>query len=81
VLERQPDIPLHAYVLSFSVLRNETLLCFGLSDGSAQFRVRESMELATPDGSEELKTLPQAGFSFPVDPPENAGKAVLVFAP
>lgn len=74
MLERQPDIPLHAYVLSFSVLRNESLLCFGLSDGSVQFRVRESMEIAAPNGDKELKSLPQVGFSFPVEPPETAGE-------
>jgi hypothetical protein len=57
------------------VLRNETLLCFGLSDGSIQFRVRDSMEVAAPGGNDkELRTLPQAGFSFPVDPPESAGE-------
>jgi hypothetical protein len=39
------------------------------------------MEIAAPDGSEELKTLSQAGFSFPVDAPENAGKTVLVLVP
>jgi hypothetical protein len=78
VLERQPDIALHAYVLSLAVLRNETLLCFGLSDGSVQFRLRGSMEIAAPDGSEELKTLPQVGFSFPVDASGIAGLHIVL---
>jgi hypothetical protein len=65
ILERQPDVSLHAYVLSLS--------SFGLSDGSVQFRVRETMEVSAPNGEEEFKTLPQVGFSFPVDAPESTG--------
>jgi hypothetical protein len=53
-----------------SLVRQYTMLAFGMSDGSIQFRFRESLDLASADGSyEEIQSLPQVGFSFPIDEP------------
>jgi mediator of RNA polymerase II transcription subunit 16 len=61
---------LPSIVLSVSIVRQYTMMAFAMSDGSVQFRFRESLDLASADGSyEEVQSLPQAGFSFPVDEP------------
>jgi mediator of RNA polymerase II transcription subunit 16 len=40
-------------------------MSFAMSDGSIEFRFRDSMELASADGNyEEVSTLPQFGFVF-----------------
>ena len=70
LLERQPDHYMQAIVLSVSVLRHDTMLAFSLSDGSIEFRFRDSLELASADGNnEEVHTLPQSGFAFPAQDP------------
>jgi Mediator complex subunit 16 len=57
-------------VLSQRVIRSNTLIVFSMSDGSIQFRWRESMELISPDENhDEVRTLSQAGFAFPADEP------------
>jgi Mediator complex subunit 16 len=67
---------LPSIVLSVSIVRQCTMLTFTMSDGSVQFRFRESLDLASADGSyEEVQSLPQAGFSFPMDEP---GKFILM---
>jgi Mediator complex subunit 16 len=76
-LERQTDLYMQAIVLSITVLRHDTLLSFSLSDGSIEFRFRDSLELASADGNnEEVHSLPQSGFAFPAQDP---GKAFFTF--
>ena len=69
---------LHATVLSQSILRHHTLLAFSFSDGTIQFRFRDSMELASADGNyEEVSTLPQAGFAFPQHEPSKLNDLLM----
>jgi mediator of RNA polymerase II transcription subunit 16 len=69
-LERQPDHYMQALVLSVDVLRRDTMFAFSLSDGSIEFRFRESLELASADGNnEEVHTFQQSGFAFPAHDP------------
>jgi Mediator complex subunit 16 len=70
-LERLIDVSLPSTVLAVSIVRQYTILAFTMSDGSVQFRFRESLDQASADGSyEEVQSLPQMGFSFPIaDPP------------
>jgi mediator of RNA polymerase II transcription subunit 16 len=57
-------------VLYSRATRHHTLLAFAMSDGSIQFRHRDSMELVSADdNNDEVHTMPQAGFAFPVQDP------------
>lgn len=61
---------MQALVLSVNVVRNETMFAFTLSDGSIEFRFRDSLELASADGNhEEVHFLSQSGFAFPAQDP------------
>jgi mediator of RNA polymerase II transcription subunit 16 len=69
-LERQTDHYMQALVLSVDLLRRDTMFAFSLSDGSIEFRFRESLELASADGNnEEVHTFQQSGFAFPAHDP------------
>lgn len=64
VLRRQPDVVLHKAVISFESQMFDTLLAFGASDGSVEFRDRMSMDPLGPFGgsTETVANLAQSGF-------------------
>ncbi|TID21520.1 mediator of rna polymerase ii transcription subunit 16 [Venturia nashicola] len=64
-LRRLTDISLHPAVLNVVPIRNHTMFAFTMSDGSIQFRYRDTMEIVTADDEhDEVQTMPQSGFAF-----------------
>jgi len=78
---RQPDISLHAAVLSISIFRYNTLFAFALSDGSIEFRGRASLDTPFTGLNDEDKvyTMPQTGFVFPIASSCEFSQTVIVF--
>jgi mediator of RNA polymerase II transcription subunit 16 len=64
-LRRLNDISLQPAVLNVVSIRNHTMFAFTMSDGSIQFRYRDTMEVVTPDDKhDKVYTMPQSGFAF-----------------
>ncbi|QDS74407.1 hypothetical protein FKW77_005772 [Venturia effusa] len=64
-LRRLADISLHSAVLNVALIRNHTMFVFTMSDGSIQFRHRDTMEIVVADENhDEVHTMPQSGFAF-----------------
>lgn len=70
LLQRLPDIVLHAVVLAFYPLWYNMILGYCYSDGTIEFRKRSTMDPLEPDYNTETVTcLSQAGFVFPTVEP------------
>ena len=69
ILKRLPDTVVHSIILGCFPLWYNMLLALYYSDGTIEFRKRATMETISPDyNTETVTSLPQAGFSFPIDP-------------
>ncbi|KIW06622.1 hypothetical protein, variant [Verruconis gallopava] len=64
-LKRLDDVVVSPAVLMITPVRNNTMFALTLSDGSVQFRYRNTMDVVLPDESpDEVQSLTQSGFSF-----------------
>jgi len=64
-LTRLDDVVLPKVVLSTMVTNFETCLVIAFSDGTIEFRDRETLDMILPDGSDShVSGLPQAGFTY-----------------
>lgn len=69
-LRRLEDLVLHSTVLSFYPLWYSMTLAFIYSDGTIEFRKRRSMEVISPNFSDDnVSSLTQAGFTFAIHEP------------
>jgi mediator of RNA polymerase II transcription subunit 16 len=69
-LQRLPDVSFDSVILASISLRNNTMFSFSMSDGTIQFRYRDTMDVITPDDNyNEVHTMPQSGFAFPTMDP------------
>ncbi|OQO12319.1 hypothetical protein B0A48_02961 [Cryoendolithus antarcticus] len=66
ILRQQPDLVTAKVVLTMQSLNHDTLIAFGASDGTVEYRDRETWNIAAPafGDTTTVMSLPQAGFEF-----------------
>ncbi|CAI6250617.1 unnamed protein product [Periconia digitata] len=69
-LKRQEDSMMHSVILSFTPIWYSMVLGFVYSDGTIEFRKRQTMAIISPDYStENITSMSQSGFAFSAHEP------------